>query len=151
MLRHAKVGSIRERKKTDIASFAKKMRQITVQLGVDHGFVSRTLNEGFSGGERKKSEILQLLLLEPRFAFLDEIDSGLDVDALRLCVKALRDLQDATKTSYLFVTHNPILLAHVRPTRVHIMIDGRIIQSGGDELMKAVEARGFEQFITQKK
>lgn len=151
MLRHAKVGLACERKKMDIASFAKKLRQITVQLGVDHGFVSRALNEGFSGGERKKSEILQLLFLEPRFAFLDEIDSGLDVDALRLCVKALRDLQDRTKASYLFVTHNPSIFSHIHPTRVHVMIDGRIIKSGGDELMKAIEACGFEQFITQKK
>lgn len=151
MLRHANVGSIRKQKKIDIASFAKKLRQITIQLGIDHGFVSRTLNEGFSGGERKKSEILQLLMLEPRFAFLDEIDSGLDVDALSLCVKALRDLQIATGTSYLFVTHNPGILTHIHPTRVHIMIDGRIVKSGGDELIRSIEIKGFEQFITQKK
>ncbi len=150
MLRHAKVGSLRDRKKIDIAAFAKQLKQISVQLGVDQGFISRTLNEGFSGGERKKSEILQLLMLEPRFAFLDEIDSGLDVDALSLCLKALRDLQEKTRASYLFVTHNPILLAHVHPTRVHIMIDGCIVKSGGDELMKAIEARGFEQFMKQK-
>ncbi len=147
MLRHAQAGGKSEQSKSDLASFAHRLKSTADKLGLDHGFASRSLNQGFSGGERKKSEIFQGLILQPRFAFLDEIDSGLDVDALGLCLKALRDLQDVFGTSYLFVTHNPSILSYINPTRVHVMISGRIARSGGNELMKAIEKRGFEQFI----
>lgn len=149
MLRHAIIGKKDKKKKISITAFAKRLTEVNKQLGLDHGFFSRNLNEGFSGGERKKSEILQLLMLEPRFALLDEIDSGLDVDALRLCLAAVRNFQKKTGVGTLFVTHNPRLLSHLHPTQVHVMINGHIVRSGGDELIRAVESQGFEQFMKE--
>lgn len=104
---------------------------------------SRSLNEGFSGGEKKKNEILQMSLLEPRLAILDETDSGLDIDAMRIVAKGVNYLL-SQETSLILITHYQRLLDYIRPHFVHVMIDGTIMQSGGAELAKELEMKGYD-------
>ena len=111
-------------------------------LGMDEKFLHRGLNEGFSGGEKKRNEIFQMAVLEPRLAVLDEIDSGLDIDALRQVADGINALR-APDRSYLLVTHYQRLLDYVKPDRVHVLADGRIARSGGPELAQALEAEGY--------
>jgi Fe-S cluster assembly ATP-binding protein len=108
--------------------------------------VKRSLNEGFSGGEKKRHEMLQLEMLEPRLAILDETDSGLDVDALRIVAEGVNNLR-STERSFLIVTHYQRLLNYIKPDVVHILVDGRIVETGGADLAMAVENTGYEQFI----
>ncbi|MDZ7373675.1 MAG: Fe-S cluster assembly ATPase SufC [candidate division KSB1 bacterium] len=115
-------------------------------LEMDPDVAERYLNEGFSGGEKKRSEILQMALLRPRIALLDEIDSGLDVDALRVVAKAIRQAAEAG-AGILIITHYHRILEHLQPDFVHIMAAGRIIQSGGPELAVEVERSGYEPFL----
>lgn len=144
MLRHATKALDGESKKQEsITAFAKRLKDATHQLDLEQNFITRSVNEGFSGGERKKSEILQLLMLEPRFAFLDEIDSGLDVDALRLCLRELQALQERIRSGFLYVTHNPRVLSLLKATKVHVMIGGRIVATGGVKLAKQIENKGY--------
>lgn len=116
-------------------------------LKMDRGLLSRGLNEGFSGGEKKKSEILQLMVLAPKYAILDETDSGLDVDAVR----AVADGIDATRgeeMGILVITHLPRLLTQLKPDVVHVMLDGRIAQSGGSRLAEEIEREGYDRYKT---
>jgi len=112
------------------------------RLGMDPGFLSRSVNDGFSGGEKKRNEVLQLSLLEPRLAILDETDSGLDIDALRAVAEGIERLRHPDR-SMLVITHYPRLLEHVRPDRVHVLQAGRIVRSGGPELAAELEDRGY--------
>lgn len=117
-------------------------------LGMDTAFMDRFLNEGFSGGEKKRNEILQLALLEPEMAILDETDSGLDIDALRIVAEGVQIVRSKKpELGMLTITHYQRLLDHLQPDRVHIMTDGRIVQSGGMELVETIEADGFDAFI----
>ncbi|NNC78887.1 MAG: Fe-S cluster assembly ATPase SufC [Acidimicrobiales bacterium] len=117
------------------------------KLGMDTAFMDRFLNEGFSGGEKKRNEILQLALLEPEIAILDETDSGLDIDALRIVAEGVQAVRESqTGMGVLAITHYQRLLDYLRPDHVHIMLDGRIVQSGGMELVEEIEARGFDSF-----
>lgn len=113
------------------------------QLGTDIWFAERDLNVGFSGGEKKLSEILQLLSLEPKFVILDEIDSGLDVDASARISRVLRDYQAKTGCTYLIITHNMRILRDLRPARAVLLSKGRIAAVGGEELVSAVEEQGY--------
>ena len=115
-------------------------------VGIDPDLVKRSLNEGFSGGEKKRNEMLQLEMLEPRLAILDETDSGLDVDALRIVAEGVNNLRSPDR-AFLIVTHYQRLLNYVEPDRVHILVDGRIVETGGPELAMEVENAGYEQFI----
>ena len=115
-------------------------------VGIDPDLVKRSLNEGFSGGEKKRHEMLQLEMLEPRLAILDETDSGLDVDALRIVAEGVNNLR-STERSFLIVTHYQRLLNYIKPDVVHILVDGRIVETGGADLAMAVENTGYEQFI----
>jgi Fe-S cluster assembly ATP-binding protein len=112
-------------------------------LKIDRGFTSRYLNEGFSGGEKKRAEILQLAMLEPDFAVLDETDSGLDIDALRIVADGVNALRDDGR-GFLIITHYTRILGYVRPDFVHIMLDGRIVREGGPELADQLEDKGYE-------
>ena len=112
-------------------------------LKMDRSLLSRGLNEGFSGGEKKKSEILQLMALEPKYAILDETDSGLDVDAVQAVVDGIGSTRGESM-GILVITHLPKLLAQLKPDAVHVMLDGRIEKSGGPELADEVEERGYE-------
>jgi len=117
------------------------------RLGMDERFVSRYLNEGFSGGERKKNEILQMALLEPDFAVLDETDSGLDIDALVEVSRGIQEVRDERPAlGILLITHYQRILHHLPPDHVHVLLDGRVAISGGPELATRLEQEGFDTF-----
>ncbi|HEY9793666.1 MAG TPA: Fe-S cluster assembly ATPase SufC [Candidatus Obscuribacterales bacterium] len=130
-----------------VKEFRKELKEHMAKLEVPDSFLSRYINEGFSGGEKKRVEILQMALLKPDFALLDETDSGLDIDALRVVADGINSL--ATKdNAMLLITHYQRILDYVTPQFVHVMSDGRIIKSGGSELAKELEAKGYEQWVT---
>jgi Fe-S cluster assembly ATP-binding protein len=115
------------------------------RLEMDHGFMDRYLNEGFSGGEKKRNEVLQMAILEPDLAILDETDSGLDIDALRIVAKGVQEVRkERTDLGVVLITHYQRLLDEITPDFVHIMVDGRIVESGGPELAKRLEIEGYE-------
>jgi Fe-S cluster assembly ATP-binding protein len=117
------------------------------RLGMDSSFVDRYLNEGFSGGEKKRNEIMQMAILEPEIAILDETDSGLDIDALRIVAKGIREVRAARPTmGVVLITHYQRLLDELQPDHVHIMVEGRIVASGGMELAEQLERDGYEAF-----
>ena len=119
------------------------------KLGMDPEFANRYLNEGFSGGEKKRNEILQMAILEPEFAILDETDSGLDIDALNVVAKGVHEVRKARPAlGVLLITHYQRLLELIRPDFVHILIDGRIVESGGPELSLRLEKDGYEAWRT---
>ena len=115
------------------------------RLGIDPTFADRYLNEGFSGGEKKRNEILQMAVLEPDLAILDETDSGLDVDALRIVARGVREVRsDRPHLGVLVITHYPRLLEELQPDQVHLLIDGRIVASGGMELAEQLDTDGYD-------
>jgi len=117
------------------------------RLGMDSSFVDRYLNEGFSGGEKKRNEIMQMAILEPELAILDETDSGLDIDALRIVAQGIREVRaERPEMGVILITHYQRLLDEIRPDHVHIMVDGRIVQSGGMELVEQLERDGYDAF-----
>ncbi len=119
----------------------------TKRLGMDDRFTQRYLNEGFSGGERKRNEILQMAMMEPEFAVLDETDSGLDIDALRAVGEGVNIVRAARpEMGILLITHYQRILEHLTPDVVHILLDGRIVQTGGVELARRLESDGFDSF-----
>jgi Fe-S cluster assembly ATP-binding protein len=119
----------------------------TKRLGLDTGFQERYLNEGFSGGEKKRNELLQMALLEPAVAVLDETDSGLDIDALRLVASGISKIREhRPEMGLLTITHYRRILDYLTPDAVHILLDGRVVASGGMELAERVEAEGFDTF-----
>ena len=124
-----------------------KLLEWTKRLGMDSRFTERYLNEGFSGGEKKRNEVLQMALLEPVVAVLDETDSGLDIDALRDVGAGIAEVRTTRPgLAVLAITHYQRLLEHLVPDRVHVLVDGRIVATGGPELAAEVESRGFEAF-----
>ncbi|HXF58172.1 MAG TPA: Fe-S cluster assembly ATPase SufC [Actinomycetota bacterium] len=124
-------------------AFRKLLKEKMDLLGVDDSMVNRYVNTGFSGGEKKKNEILQLAVLEPDIAVLDETDSGLDIDSLRAVANAVNQLV-GPKLGVLLITHYQRILNYVRPDRIHVMMDGRIVLSGGPELAAELEQKGYE-------
>ena len=123
--------------------FRRLMKEKMALLKMDDSFATRYLNEGFSGGEKKRAEILQMALLEPTMAVLDETDSGLDIDALKVVSEGVNALA-GPEIGVLLITHYQRLLNHIKPHFVHIMMDGRIVQEGGPELAHELEAKGYE-------
>ncbi|MEX0604902.1 MAG: Fe-S cluster assembly ATPase SufC [Marinobacter sp.] len=124
------------------AEFMKLARETSKQVDLDPSFLKRGVNEGFSGGEKKRNEILQALLLQPRLAILDETDSGLDIDALKVVADGVNALKSKDR-AVLMVTHYQRLLNHIVPDFVHVLADGRIVKSGGKELALELEERGY--------
>ncbi len=117
------------------------------RLGMDSSFVDRYLNEGFSGGEKKRNEIMQMAILEPDIAILDETDSGLDIDALRIVASGIREVRSLRPSiGVVLITHYQRLLDEIEPDHIHILIDGRIVESGGMELARHLERSGYEAF-----
>ena len=115
------------------------------RLDIDPAFGDRYLNEGFSGGEKKRNEILQMAILEPEFAVLDETDSGLDIDALKVVAKGVQEVRaDRPELGVLLITHYQRILEHLQPDAVHILVDGRIVDSGGPELADRLEREGYD-------
>ncbi|MEX2425517.1 MAG: Fe-S cluster assembly ATPase SufC [Thermomicrobiaceae bacterium] len=123
--------------------FRRMLREKMAMLNIDESFATRYLNEGFSGGEKKRAEILQMAMLEPEFAIMDETDSGLDIDALRTVSEGVNKLYDDSM-AMLLITHYQRLLNHIKPQFVHVMLGGKIVESGGPELAEELEARGYD-------
>lgn len=113
---------------------------------MDSSFRKRPLNQGFSGGERKRMEMLQLAMLQPHYAMLDETDSGLDVDALKIIGQSLKLVQEHHPLGALIISHNPRLFRLVKLHRVHVMLAGKLVKSGGSELLKTIEEKGYDVF-----
>ena len=127
------------------AEFLKMVREKMTALKMDPSFMQRAVNEGFSGGEKKRNEVFQMLVCDPAFCIMDETDSGLDIDALKIVAEGANALRDGKK-SMRVVTHYQRLLDYLKPDYVHVMIDGRIVESGGPELAHTLEAEGYDQF-----
>ena len=132
----------------DAASFLRLLREKAQAVGIKPELLKRDVNFGFSGGEKKRNEILQMALLEPKMCILDETDSGLDVDAMKLVAEGVNALR-AENRSFLVITHYQRLLDHIQPDVVHIMADGRIVKSGGPELALEVENNGYADILAE--
>lgn len=131
-------------KEFKLMEFIKKINNTCDKLKMDKEMVHRSVNVGFSGGERKKNEILQMYLLNPNTILLDEIDSGLDMDSLKIVGKSVMDYYEENKPAILLITHYQRLLNYIKPTHIHIMREGKIIKSGDIKLVKEVEEKGYE-------
>jgi Fe-S cluster assembly ATP-binding protein len=125
--------------------FLKKVREAAAKLDIDPDMLKRSVNVGFSGGEKKRAEILQMTMFEPRLAVLDETDSGLDIDALKVAANGVNRMRSPER-GFLVITHYQRLLDHIVPDVVHVMSRGRIVKSGGKELAHELEAQGYAQY-----
>ena len=128
-----------------VKEFGEQLSRAVELLDVDRAFTSRHLNDGFSGGEKKRAEVLQMAMLRPQIAVLDETDSGLDIDALRTVAEGVQKLHDDQGLGVLIITHYQRILDYVRPEFVHIMLDGRIVMNGGNELVERLEKEGYDR------
>jgi len=133
-------------KELSVREFSKIYDENIKIVGVNEDLMKRSLNEGFSGGEKKRNEVFQMLMLEPQLALLDETDSGLDVDALKSVGDVVNRMRNDER-SFLIVTHYQRLLDHIKPDFVHVLIKGKIVESGGYELVKKIEENGYESFV----
>jgi Fe-S cluster assembly ATP-binding protein len=130
-----------------LRTFTKELREAMDELQMDPSFAQRNLNEGFSGGEKKRHEILQLELLNPKIAILDETDSGLDIDALRVVSGGINRFREDPEHGVLLITHYTRILRYVQPDFVHVFVGGRIVEEGGSELAEELETSGYERFL----
>ena len=133
-------------KELSVREFSKIYDENIKIVGINEDLMKRSLNEGFSGGEKKRNEVFQMLMLEPQLALLDETDSGLDVDALKSVGDVVNRMRN-NERSFLIVTHYQRLLDHIKPDFVHVLIKGKIVESGGYELVKKIEENGYESFV----
>ena len=131
-----------------LRTWVKDVKDAMAGLRMDPEFANRNVNEGFSGGEKKRHEILQMELLKPKFAVLDETDSGLDVDALRIVSEGVNRAKASTDVGILLITHYTRILRYITPDFVHVFVDGRIAEEGGPELADHLEAAGYDRFLT---
>lgn len=141
--------NVRREKPISLFQFYRALETASKEMKIPLDMANRSLNEGFSGGEKKRNEILQLLLLKPAFAMLDEIDSGLDVDALQTVAEAIVRLKEETDMSFLVISHYARLYDLISPTRVAVMINGRIAVEGGPEIIKRIDENGYEWIRTE--
>ncbi len=130
-----------------VRTWVKEVNGAMDRLGLDASFAARSLNEGFSGGEKKRNEIVQLELLNPKFAILDETDSGLDIDALRIVSEGVNRYTAAGDRGLLLITHYTRILNYIKPDFVHVFVDGRIAEEGGPELADRLEIEGYDRFV----
>jgi Fe-S cluster assembly ATP-binding protein len=130
-----------------LRTWVKEVKEAMARLQIDPAFAERNVNEGFSGGEKKRHEILQLELLKPKIAILDETDSGLDIDALRVVSEGVNRVRDTGEAGTLLITHYTRILRYIEPDHVHVFARGRIVESGGAELADKLEAEGYEQYV----
>lgn len=136
-------NSINKEEQKSLPEFHKYLKEKMEELDIDRSFARRYLNKGFSGGEKKRAEILQMSVLQPKCIILDETDSGLDVDALRIVGEGVTKLRNEER-SFLVITHYERILRYIKPDHVHIMKEGQIVKSGGPELAKEIEEQGFD-------
>jgi Fe-S cluster assembly ATP-binding protein len=142
-LRAAQQARLGEGEELEATAYYKRLYAKMDMLKIDRKFTSRSVNEGFSGGEKKRCEILQMAMLEPKFALMDETDSGLDIDALRIVAEGVNAMR-GPKLGVLLITHYQRLLDYIVPDHVHVMWDGRIVKSGDKELARELEAKGYD-------
>lgn len=136
-------------KEMPILQFRKLVKEKMELLKMDDSFFTRYINDGFSGGEKKRAEILQMALLQPQLAIMDETDSGLDIDALRTVSEGVNAIR-GPQLGVLIITHYQRILNYIKPDYVHVMVDGRIVRSGQQELVEALEARGYDWIINEE-
>ena len=141
-----KVRKARGEKELDTLSFLKKIKETSIELGMDEKMLTRQLNVGFSGGEKKKNEILQMKMLDPNLIILDETDSGLDIDALKTVANGVNSSR-SPKKSFLIITHYQRLLNYIKPDFVHVLANGKIVKSGTMELAEQLEKTGYKEII----
>ena len=134
--------------KISVPEFVKLLKESMKLLKIEDSFARRHLNEGFSGGEKKRTEILQLAVLQPEIAILDETDSGLDIDSLKIVAKGVNTLIGPER-GFLIITHYQRILNYITPDRIHIMVKGKIVKSGGKELAHELEAKGYDEIIKE--
>lgn len=146
-LRAARQARLPDGEEIDAVAFYKEMYAKMDELEMDRKFTSRSVNEGFSGGEKKRNEILQMMMLDPRYCLLDETDSGLDIDALKVVAKGVNSMRSDAR-GFLVITHYQRLLDYIKPDHVHVMADGQIVKSGGAELALELEESGYD-FLKQ--
>ena len=130
-----------------LRTWVKDIKGAMESLRMDPAFAERNVNEGFSGGEKKRHEILQMELLQPKIGILDETDSGLDIDALKVVSQGVNRIKDTTDMGVLLITHYTRILRYIKPDFVHVFVDGRIVANGGPELADQLEAEGYDRFI----
>ena len=130
------------KKELDSAKFLKRIKENLKSVDMDTKYLKRAVNDGFSGGEKKKNEILQMLTLEPNLVILDETDSGLDIDALRVIANGVNKFKNKNR-SFIIITHYQRLLDYIKPDFIHVLIDGKIVKSGGKEIANELESRGY--------
>ena len=133
------------REEVDALTFAKRLREIANQLGFSKDMLKRSVNEGFSGGEKKRFEILQMSILKPQLSILDETDSGLDIDALKVVTEGVNNLRNKT-SSFIIITHYQRLLDLITPDYVHVITNGKIVKSGGKSIAEEIESSGYKKF-----
>ncbi len=138
------VAAIRGEDAAKGSGFRKQLKQAMEELDLDPSFLGRYVNDGFSGGEKKRFEILQLMLLRPKLAILDETDSGLDIDGIRTVAKGINAVIRGSESGALIITHYSRILEHIQPDKVHVLIKGRIVKTGGPELALELEERGYD-------
>ena len=143
------VAAVRGEDAAKGAEFRKTLKDAMTELDIDRSFLGRYVNDGFSGGEKKRFEILQLMLLQPKLAILDETDSGLDIDGIRTVSKGINAAVRGTDSGALIITHYSRILEHVQPDKVHVLIKGKIVKSGGPELALELEERGYDWLETE--
>lgn len=141
-----RVRKTRGEAELDAIDFMSMMRNKIKQVGMDEKFLKRSVNEGFSGGEKKRNEILQMMVLEPKLAILDETDSGLDIDALQTVANGVNSMRDSQR-SFIVVTHYQRLLNYIEPDFVHVLVNGRIVKSGDKSLALELEKKGYSWLI----
>jgi Fe-S cluster assembly ATP-binding protein len=148
LLKAAVNAARRERGLTELDAFEflSVVRAKIKLMQIDESFLSRGVNEGFSGGEKKRNEILQMLVLEPKLALLDETDSGLDIDALKVVSEGINRFREVPGHGVLLITHYTRILRYVKPDFVHVFVAGRVVEEGGPELAELLEAEGYEKF-----
>jgi Fe-S cluster assembly ATP-binding protein len=133
-----------------LRTWVKEVRTAMDELRMDPSFAERNVNEGFSGGEKKRHEILQMQLLRPKFAVLDETDSGLDVDALKVVSEGVNRVRSSSDVGVLLITHYTRILRYIQPDFVHVFVDGRVAEQGGPELAETLEETGYDRFLTAR-
>ena len=146
-LRTALQSRLEDGEELDLFDFQELLMERMELLDMDIAFAQRPVNDGFSGGEKKRNEILQMAVLKPGLAVMDETDSGLDIDALKIVARGVNTLREEDPAmSVLLITHYQRILDHITPDAVHVMVDGRIVESGGPEVALELEARGYEEY-----
>jgi Fe-S cluster assembly ATP-binding protein len=140
------INNLRNKKQTGVAEYFPKAKEIFKSVSLGEDFIGRGINEGFSGGEKKRAEIAQMAAFQPKLALLDEIDSGLDIDSLKKTAKAVEKIKKLNGTGLILITHYQRLLHYLPVDRVHVMIGGKLVASGGKELVKILEKEGYQKF-----